>query len=115
MNGGFSQRSYRRQLLSMGVEEKQAERIAADQYADAQSDPLRCSLPGDQRVMPHERGWIVTRMLEAEGAEFFERLADAERHARQVARSRRPAGILIYDADGRALLHIGFPRWRSRL
>lgn len=101
--------------MSMGVGLRQAGRIAAAEFSSVKSRLLQQSSAEDQRVMPHERGWIVTRSLDEVRARFFERFADAVQHAKREARTALTSAILVYDEDGRALLRIDLPRWRTGL
>ena len=87
--------------------------MAADEFASVRRSPADRAASGDQRVFPHARGWLVARGFEADDACLFERYADAERHARHMARSAGGGGILFYDANGRAALYVAYPNWRQ--
>lgn len=107
-------RACRRKLQALGVRERQAEQMAADEFAAVRRRPIRQVSARDQRVFPHARGWLVTRSFEAAGARLFRNRMDAERHAKRMARDRAGSGILFYDENGCATLYLGFPDWRQK-
>lgn len=112
--GGALQRACRRKLRSLGVGERQATQMAADELELAARELIRQASSDDQRVFPHAQGWLVTRDFDANGARFFRTYPDAERHARRAARNGSGTGILFYDEDGRATLYVDYPDWRQK-
>lgn len=111
-----SRRACRRNLLSMGVGERQAAQMADDEFADGRPEPLCRVAADDQRVFPHRHGWLVTRDFDAGGARLFQDRIDAEGYARREAKREGKGsghGILFYDQDGCALVYVSFPAWRQ--